>query len=66
MAQPEGFVDKARPNLVCKLKKALYGLKQAPRALYGKMKICEFLLFLGYAMSSADSSMFVKQSKAGS
>jgi hypothetical protein len=27
MRQPPGYVDKTRPNYVCKLDKALYGLK---------------------------------------
>ena len=31
MEQPEGFNDKGKEELVCKLKKHLYGLKQAPR-----------------------------------
>ena len=29
--QPEGFVDKDRQHLVCKLKHSIYGLKQSPR-----------------------------------
>ncbi|GJV62386.1 retrovirus-related pol polyprotein from transposon TNT 1-94, partial [Tanacetum coccineum] len=32
VAQPLGFIDFAKPNLVYRLKKALYGLKQAPKA----------------------------------
>nr|GEV47917.1 retrovirus-related Pol polyprotein from transposon TNT 1-94 [Tanacetum cinerariifolium] len=32
MAQPSGFIDFAKPDLVYKLKKALYGFKQAPKA----------------------------------
>ncbi|GKE99305.1 retrotransposon protein, putative, ty1-copia subclass [Tanacetum coccineum] len=31
VSQPDGFVDKDKPNHVYKLKKSLYGLKQAPR-----------------------------------
>jgi hypothetical protein len=31
-SQPTGFVDEARPDLVCRLNRSLYGLKQAPRA----------------------------------
>lgn len=27
MAQPQGFIDKDNPQVVCKLKKAIYGLK---------------------------------------
>ena len=33
MIQPEGFVDPANANKVCKLKKSIYGLKQASLAL---------------------------------
>nr|GEV53791.1 E3 ubiquitin-protein ligase ORTHRUS 2-like [Tanacetum cinerariifolium] len=32
VAQPSGFIDFEKPDLVSKLKKALYGLKQAPKA----------------------------------
>ena len=31
MKQPEGFVDKDRDHLLCKLKRSIYGLKQSPR-----------------------------------
>ena len=31
MEQPEGFKEKGKENMVCKLKKSLYGLKQAPQ-----------------------------------
>ncbi|GKA51397.1 retrovirus-related pol polyprotein from transposon TNT 1-94 [Tanacetum coccineum] len=31
MLQPEGFKQKGKENLVCRLNKSLYGLKQAPR-----------------------------------
>lgn len=34
MYQPPGFVDKSKPDHVCRLRKSLYGLKQAPRAWY--------------------------------
>ena len=30
IVQPEGFEEKGKENLVCRLKKSLYGLKQAP------------------------------------
>lgn len=31
MSQPQGFVDKSKPDYVCKLKKAIYGLHQSSR-----------------------------------
>ena len=37
MQQPEGFVEKGKEHLVCRLKKSLYGLKQAPRQWYRKL-----------------------------
>ena len=36
MQQLEGFFEKGKEHLVCRLKKSLYGLKQAPRQWYRK------------------------------
>ena len=57
MVQPCGFIDKDKPDYVCKLKKAIYGLRQAPRAWYQELK--SFLLHFGFKNSLADTSLFV-------
>ncbi|CAM8951492.1 unnamed protein product [Rhodiola kirilowii] len=57
MEQPPGFLDKAFPHHVCKLKKAIYGLKQAPRAWYTELR--NFMLQVGFVNSFADSSLFI-------
>jgi hypothetical protein len=57
MEQPQGFVDKAHPDYVCKLHKSLYGLKQAPRAWFNRLS--SFLLELGFVASLVDPSLFI-------
>ncbi|CAE6075150.1 unnamed protein product [Arabidopsis arenosa] len=59
VSQPPGFIDKDRPQFVCRLKKALYGLKQAPRAWYQELKT--YLLQAGFKNSLADTSLFIYQ-----
>ncbi|KAH9658123.1 retrovirus-related pol polyprotein from transposon RE1 [Citrus sinensis] len=61
MQQPKGFVDKSKPNCVCRLHKALYGLKQAPRAWFEKLRGC--LLQWGFRNSKSDSSLFLRKTK---
>ena len=63
MEQPEGYVHPKFPDYVCKLKKALYGLKQAPRAWTNR--ISKFLQSIGFVISMADYSMYVKKTDAG-
>ena len=64
MYQPDGFVDEARPNHVCRLTKALYGLKQAPRAWFDTFS--GFLIEFGFSCSRSDPSLFTyhKQGKS--
>ena len=50
--QLEGFIEKGKEKLVCKLKKSLYGLKKAPREWYNKFDA--FMQTQGYARSEID------------
>ncbi|WVZ65389.1 hypothetical protein U9M48_014763 [Paspalum notatum var. saurae] len=56
-SQPAGFVDPARPEMVCRLNKSLYGLKQAPRAWYSRF--ATFLVTLEFTEAKSDTSLFV-------
>ena len=64
LQQPEGFVEKGREHLVCKLKKSLYGLKQAPREWYHKFH--SFMLSQGYRRSDIDHCLYTRRAKDGS
>ncbi|WVZ81690.1 hypothetical protein U9M48_029040 [Paspalum notatum var. saurae] len=55
--QPAGFVDPARPEMVCWLNRSLYGLKQASRAWYSRF--ATFLVTLGFTEAKSDTSLFV-------
>jgi histone deacetylase 1/2 len=56
MRQPLGYIDKSRPDFVCKPDKALYSLKQAPRAWYARLSAK--LIALGFVPSKVDTSLF--------
>ena len=58
MEQPEGYVDKSRPNMVCKLQKSLCGLGQSARCW--NIAIDRFLKASGYVQSRADSCIYTK------
>ena len=64
MQQPEGFFEKGKEHLVCRLRKSLYGLKQAPREWYHKFH--QFMLSQGYKRSETDHCLYTKQAKDGS
>ena len=56
MHQLEGFEEKGKENLVCKLKKSLYGIKQALRQWYKKFD--SFMMSHGYNRTSSDHCVF--------
>ncbi|GJY43429.1 retrovirus-related pol polyprotein from transposon TNT 1-94, partial [Tanacetum coccineum] len=56
--QPEGFKQKGKENLVCRLNKSLYGLKQAPRCWYKRFD--SFITGLGYIRLHADPYAYFK------
>ncbi|KAL5838301.1 hypothetical protein ACOSQ3_015470 [Xanthoceras sorbifolium] len=62
MHQPEGFAEKGKENLVCRLKKSLYGLKQAPRQWY--MKFDSFMHKEGFQKCNADHCCYFKRCKS--
>jgi histone deacetylase 1/2 len=55
--QPQGFVDKERPQHVCRLHKSLYGLKQAP--LEWHRTINEHLITNHFMPTEADPCLYV-------
>ena len=61
MQQPEGFEEKSKEKLVCKLKKSLYGLKQAPREWYHKFH--SFMLLQGYNFIDIHHYLYTKFAK---
>ncbi|KAE8686612.1 Methyl esterase 17 [Hibiscus syriacus] len=60
MLQPEGFEEKEKKNLVCRLNKSLYGLKQAPRCWYKRFD--SFIMCLGYNRLNAYPCAYFKRS----
>lgn len=64
MEQPEGYVDKHKPDHVCLLKKSLYGLKQSPRQW--NRRFDEFMSIQGYSRSDSDACVYTKETSNGS
>jgi hypothetical protein len=53
----------SHPDYVYRLCKTLYGLKQTSRAWHDK--IAEYLVTIGFRMSNADHSLYVRKSDEG-
>ena len=58
MNQPEGYIDKEYPNMVCRLRKSLYGLKQSARCW--NITMDTFLKSYGYVQATADPCIYLK------
>ena len=58
MDQPEGFQNKGKEHIVCKLKKSIYGLKQASRQWY--LKFHEILITFGFKEKLVDQCIYLK------
>ena len=58
MKQPEGFVEKGKEHLVCKLKKGIYGLKQSGRVWHETLR--REMEKLGFKPGDADTTIFFR------
>jgi Reverse transcriptase (RNA-dependent DNA polymerase) len=56
--QPEGYIEKGKEHLICKIKKGLYGLKQSAREW--SKRLTKFLIEIGFRPLMADHNVFVK------
>ena len=56
MKQPEGFIEKGKENLVCKLKHNIYGLKQSPRCWNATLD--RQLRHMGFIQSTSDPCIY--------
>ena len=57
MNQPEGFVQKGKEKLVCKLQRSLYGLKQAPRQW--NVELVKHLHGIGFKETGPECCIFI-------
>ncbi|MCO5551075.1 hypothetical protein L7F22_064920 [Adiantum nelumboides] len=61
MQQPEGFIEKGKEALVCRLLKSLYELKHSPQSWYHKFH--QFMLSQGYKHSKNLKEILALKSK---
>ena len=60
--QPEGFIEKDKENLVCRLKKSIYGLKQSPRCW--NIAIDDHLKKMKFVQTEGDPCLYVSRDDA--
>jgi len=61
MELPEGVMEEAKGDTVCRLVKAIYGLKQSPRAWYHK--IHDFFITHDFTRSTQDYSLYINYAR---
>ena len=59
MKQPEGFIEKEKEHLVCRLRRSLYGLKQSPRCWNSVLD--RKLKSMGFVQTIGDPCIYVKE-----
>ena len=62
MMQPDGYVDRQRADMVCKLQKSIYGLKQSARCWH--LSIDQLLKASDYIQSDADPCIYSKSGES--
>ena len=60
MQQPEGFIERGKEHMVCRLKRSIYGLKQASRQWY--MKFDKVIRSFGFEENKFDQCIYMKVS----
>ncbi|CAB4028654.1 Hypothetical predicted protein, partial [Paramuricea clavata] len=59
MKQPEGFIDKGKEHLVCRLRRSICGLKQSPRCWNSVLD--RKLKNMGFVQTTGDPCIYVKE-----
>ena len=57
MKQPEGYIERDKERLVCKLKRSNYGLKQSPHCWNSTLN--SHLKRMGFVQSTGDPCLYI-------
>ena len=63
MEQPEGYKEKGKQHMVCRLNKTIYGVKQAPNEWNNEIN--GSIVSLGFSRCVSDTCVYVRRSKTG-